>query len=387
MANRKFKADQFFNGYGMLSNDHVLITDEKGRVEDIVKVNEAGDDVQELNGILSPGLINCHCHLELSHMKGFIPESSGLVKFVLDVVQQRHFPEEEILVAIEKAEDEMLRNGIIAVGDICNNTLTLPQKNKGRIYYHNFIECSGYHPSVAEPRFERSREFFNTYAQHYSIPVESNSITPHAPYSVSDNLWEKIIHFPGNHLFTIHNQETAEENEWFVNKKGGFGELYNKMNIDTSFYQPAGRNSLQTYLSKFLANQQVILVHNVHTGEEDLVYSASFDKLNLFWCLCINANNYITGHRPPVELLMKHGCEIVLGTDSLASNYQLSILEEINTIHKTFPDIRIDELLRWATSNGSRALQMDQMLGSFEKGKQPAVLNIDADLKWVKRLV
>ncbi len=394
MANLKFKADQLFNGYEMISNDHVLITDERGQVENIVGIAEAGDDVQELKGILSPGFINCHCHLELSHMRGFIPENSGLVKFVLDVVQQRHlptgqagFPEEEIISAIEKAEDEMLENGIVAVGDICNNTLTLMQKNKGRLFYHNFIECSGYHPSIAQPRFERSHDFFKVYAQHYSIPVESNSIVPHAPYSVSDELWEMIIHFPGNHLFTIHNQETAEENEWFMNKQGGFGELYEKMNIDASFYQPSGKTSLQTYLSKFLPNQQLILVHNVHTSEADLQYCRSINAQKLFWCLCVNANKYITGDLPPVDLLMKHDCDIVLGTDSLASNHQLSILEEMNTILREFPHMKKEEILKWATSNGSRALQMDQLLGSFESGKQPGVVLIDPDFKKVERLV
>jgi cytosine/adenosine deaminase-related metal-dependent hydrolase len=76
----------------------------------------------------------------------------------------------------------------------------------------------------------------------------------------------------------------------------------------------------------------------------------------------------------------------VLGTDSLASNHQLSILEEIRTIRKNFPHIKTNQLLKWATSNGARALQMDQQLGSLEVGKHPGVLIIDTDLKKVKRL-
>ena len=96
MAFRKFRADKIFDGYKLLE-DHVLITNEEGTIESIVSVNEAGDDIEILNGILTPGFINCHCHLELSHMKGLIPEQTGLVDFVFKVVTERHFSESEIL--------------------------------------------------------------------------------------------------------------------------------------------------------------------------------------------------------------------------------------------------------------------------------------------------
>ena len=387
MAYLKFKADKLFDGYRFAADKAVLITDEEGIVQDVVGENEAGDDVQTLSGILSPGFINCHCHLELSHMKGLIPEGTGLGKFVLHVVQQRNLPEEEILLAIEKAEGEMIANGIVAVGDICNNALTVAQKTKGKMYYHNFIEASGFNPQIAQQRFERSIGFFKEYAMNYSIPVESNSIVPHAPYSVADELWDLIINFPGNHLFTIHNQETTGENEWFMNKQGELAEMYAAMNIDTSFFNPSGKSSLQTYLHKFLNNQSVILVHNVHTSEEDIVFAQrTRDKGQLSWCLCPNANQYITGQLPNVDLMIKNDCDIVLGTDSLASNHQLSILEEIKTIQQHFPHIEMEIMLRWATNNGARALQMDSLLGSFEKGKKPGIILIENSFSSVKRL-
>ncbi|MEI9913078.1 MAG: amidohydrolase family protein [Bacteroidota bacterium] len=386
MGYKKFRADQLFDGYRLLDDQQVLITTEEGIVEDIVSLHEAGDDVQELNGILSPGFINCHCHLELSHMKGLISEGTGLPDFVLQVVNQRHFPGEEIVQAIEKAEDEMLTNGIVAVGDICNNTLTLPQKAKGRMYYHNFIETSGFNPQIAAQRFERSLGYFREYATHYSIPVESNSIVPHASYSVADELWEHIIRFPGNHLMTIHNQETAAENELFFKGQGEFLQLYQKMGIDISFFKPSGKSSLQSYLLKFIKNQSLILVHNVHTTEEDLLFAKDSDK-KMTWCLCPNANLYIGGQLPAVDLFIKHDGMIVLGTDSLASNHQLSILEEIKTIRLHFPHIPPDQLLRWGTSNGAKALQMENLLGSFEKGKQPGVILCDNQFSRSRRLL
>jgi cytosine/adenosine deaminase-related metal-dependent hydrolase len=384
MAYKKFVANQLFDGYNILTDQQVLITTEDGRVENIADIRDAGDDVQVFSGILSPGFINCHCHLELSHMKGMIGEGTGLADFVLKVVTQRHLPEEQIQAAIQNAEDEMLNNGIVAVGDICNNTLTLPQKTKGRIRYHNFVEASGFNPQIAAVRFERSLSFYNEYIQHF--PAQYNSIVPHAPYSVADELWEMIVHFPGNQLMTMHNQETIAENEWFIDKKGDFVDFYEKMNIDASFFLPSGKSSLQSCLLKFLKNQPLILVHNVHTSEEDLVFARDSGH-PIHWCFCPNANQYIGGQLPAIDLFIKYGAGIVLGTDSLASNYQLSILEEIKTIRQYFPGIAIDQLLRWGTLNGARALQMDKLLGSFEAGKQPGVLLCENDLSSVRRLL
>jgi cytosine/adenosine deaminase-related metal-dependent hydrolase len=387
MGFKKYKADQLFTGYAFLNEEQVLITDEKGTILDIVSKQEAGDDILEMNGILTPGFINCHCHLELSHMKGMISEATGLVKFILSVVQQRHVPEEQVLQAIEKAENEMLANGIVAVGDICNNALSLVQKTKGRMYYHNFIEASGFNPAIAEERFQRSVEFFKAYAQFYSVPAASNSIVPHAPYSVADNLWELIINFPGNQLMTIHNQEAEDENEWFINKKGSFHDLYEQMKIDSAHFNSTGKSSLRSYLDKFLHNQAVILVHNVHTTANDISYSQqSRIKDQLYWCLCPNANLYISGNLPPVDLLREHHCQIVLGTDSLASNHQLSILEEMRAIRKKF-QTPLDILLQWATANGAKALQLDTIFGSFEKGKMPGVVCVDHELTKAKRLI
>ncbi|MEI9944138.1 MAG: amidohydrolase family protein [Chitinophagaceae bacterium] len=386
MGFKKLRADQLFDGHKMWDDQHVLIMTEEGIVEGIVPLDEAGDDIYFYNGIISPGFVNCHCHLELSHMRGLIPEKTGLVDFVLQVVKDRHFSEEIILEAIAKAEEEMLANGIVAVGDICNNTLTIPQKTKGRIWYHNFIEASGFIPSMAEIRFQQAVTIFKEYAKQYSIPVEANSIVPHAPYSVSDELWQKIIHFPGNHLMTIHNQESVSENEWFMDKKGKFMDLYKAMNMDASFFQSSSKSSLQTYLPKFLPNQPVILVHNVHTSEEDVLFAKN-NGGEFYWCLCPNANLYIDGQLPDVKTFIDNKCNIVLGTDSLASNHQLSILSEMKTIQERYPFIATEQLLNWATFQGAKALQMDNIVGSLKKAESPGIILISKNLSSLERLM
>ena len=359
----------------MLHNQ-VLITDAAGVIVDVINEKEVGGGDEKFDGILCPGFINAHCHLELSHMKGLIPKHTSLVDFILKVVNERHFEEAEILAAIETAENEMLQNGIVAVGDICNNTLSIPQKSKGKLLYYNFIEASGFPPLVAEQRFKRAVDFYNAYANIFS----ANSIVPHAPYSVSPEMFGMINDFSGNNLMTIHNQEAVAENEFFENGTGDFLRLYKQMGIDISFFKSSQKSSLQTWLPHFTKEQTIILVHNVCTSAQDLSFlkrATNNGKRTTYFCLCPNANLYISNTLPDVKMLMQHTDNIVLGTDSLASNDQLSILAEIKTLQNCFENLDLTTLLKWATINGSRALQMDDRLGSFEKGKQPGVILID----------
>ena len=354
----------------------VLITDEDGMVKDIVDVTDAGDDIEIFKGLLSPGFINCHCHLELSHMKGLVPKHTGLVDFVFKVINERHFEEQDILAAIDKAEDEMLQNGIVAVGDICNNTFTIPQKTKHRLYYHNFIEASGFPPAVASMRFQRARDLYNAYAEL----LPANSIVPHAPYSVSPEMFAMINDFPNNNILTIHNQETTAENEFFEKGTGDLFRLYEKMGIDISFFKAGSKTSLQTWLPHFTKNQSIILVHNATTSAQDIEFTkqqTTNNKQQTFFCLCPNANRYISNALPDVNMFIDHNCNIVLGTDSPASNDQLSILEEIKTLQNNFPELKLTTMLQWVTSNGARALDMKKKLGNFEKGKKPGIVLID----------
>lgn len=378
MSHLKFNADYLFTGQEMLNKDFVLITDETGVFENIISATEVGEDVQTYKGILSPAFINCHCHLELSHLKNLIPEKTGLVDFVFKVVTQRHFNEEIIFEAITKAEDEMIANGIIAVGDICNNTQTFSQKQKQRIAYYNFIETSGWLPAIAKARFGKSKSFYDEFSRLSTVDRRL-SMAPHAPYSVSDELWQLIQPFFSQRTTTIHNQETIFEDDFFLTGKGDFLRMYSLMNIDNSFFKPTGKSSLQSYLHKLDDAKNVLFVHNTFMKKEDIFFVKNEwkNKPNPFFCICANANLYIENSLPPIELLIEQNLNIVLGTDSPASNHSLSILDEIKTIIKYFPKISHTQLLQWATINGAKALQMENNLGSFAAGKKPGIILIE----------
>jgi cytosine/adenosine deaminase-related metal-dependent hydrolase len=386
MAYRKFKADQLFDGYHLLDSQHVLITDEDGVVQDIVVSAEAGDDIQQFSGILSPGFINCHCHLELSHLKNVIPPHTGLIEFLCSVVTKRGFAPEIIQQEIVTAEKEMVGNGIVAVGDIGNTADTADVKSKSKIRWQNFVEVLSFTDDKAEENFNLYRDVaksLETKLQTSNIPHRT-SLVPHAPYSISPKTFKLINQSTKDQIISMHNQEHPAEDELYKTGGGDYLKLFKIFGIDKSPFPVTGKSSIRSCLPYFNNGQTIFLIHNTYMPEEDVTWAneyAAANELKLVYCFCVNANLYIENKVPPIEMLMKNNCRIVLGTDSYSSNWQLSIAKEIESIHKRFPKISLEILLQWATINGAKALQWDDKLGSFEKGKKPGVVLIESTLK------
>lgn len=375
---RKLTSRRLFNGFEYLSKDAVLILNEEGVVMDIVPIEDAGDDIAFLDGILCPGLINAHGHLELSHLKNKIPRHTGLPDFLFRVMTSRADDMEHIRQSMIEAEQEMLNAGIVAMGDISNTTHSIPVKQQRHMAYRNFIEAAGFDPQQAGKRFQDSRQVQKAFTE---AGLES-VVVPHAPYSVSTPLMEQIVNQGVGQILTMHNQECDAENLFFSKKQGELLTLFSRLGISTDVFQETGTSSMQATVSMFAGLDKMILVHNVFTAEEDIVYAKSLANSvfeSLYFCLCPNANQYIQQSMPSIKLLLDHGCRIVIGTDSLASNQRLSIYEEIQTLQNAFPDISLEKMLGWATRQGAIALGFDPWLGSFEKGKQPGVVLLDGN--------
>jgi aminodeoxyfutalosine deaminase len=369
---QKFQATQLFTGTELLEDQLVLITTKDGTVEGIVGIEDAGDDIQSFEGILTPGFINAHCHLELSHMKDMIPAHTGLQEFVKQIVSLRKVEPAAIEDAIVAAEKEMLANGIVAVGDISNTLDTLAQKAKHNLAYYTFVELYDLDPTRAQDKIMAGLENQKAFEEN----CIRASLVPHAPYSVTNHLWKLLSEHFGSHTISLHNQETPDENDFFKTKTGSFLGMYERTKVNLDFFEATGLSSLQSVLPIFKNAAASILVHNSFTDAADIA-AVKNQMPNSFWCLCPNANQYIEQTMPPIELLRSNGAHIIVGTDSYASNWSLNIVDELKTIQKHLPNIPLDEMLTWSTINGARALQMEKHLGSFETGKKPGVVIIE----------
>jgi cytosine/adenosine deaminase-related metal-dependent hydrolase len=190
-------------------------------------------------------------------------------------------------------------------------------------------------------------------------------------------------------VISIHNQEHPAEDDLYKTGGGEYLKLFKIFGINESPFPVTGLSSIRSILPYFNNGQTILLIHNTFMSEEDVLFAKKYadeNGLTLIWCLCVNANLYIENNVPPIEMLMKNDCPLVLGTDSYSSNWQLSIAKEIKAITEEFPSISLETILQWATTNGAKALKWDDELGSFEKGKRPGLTLLSNDLKTSKRL-
>jgi aminodeoxyfutalosine deaminase len=380
---RKFSADYIFPVSSDPIEKGVIVVDDDGQ---ILSVDERdGHDPASLEvykGAIVPGFVNTHCHLELSHMKGLVDTGTSLLPFITNVVKFRDFPQEEILAAIEKADQEMFDNGIVAVGDISNKSDTFQKKKESAIRYYTFVEMFDFmQDGAAQATFNKYKEIYDQHERNSS--KNQFSSVPHAPYTVSKKLFELISELnPDDCTVSIHNQETPPENELFKSKTGGFIDFYKSFGIPLDQFEAIGKGSIYYALKNMNPKCKTLFVHNTLTTTQDIKAALAWSE-NVYWATCPNANLYIENRLPNYQNFIDSDAKMTIGTDSLTSNWQLSIIEEMKAIAKYQSYISFETMLRWATFNGAEALGFEKELGSIEKGKKPGLnlLNLSEELK------
>ena len=343
----------------------------------IVSVEDNGGDFSEkantefYNGIIIPGLVNCHTHLELSHMAGALPAGGGLADFITSVREQREALPEEIIAAAKKADGELIDEGIVACGDISNNSLSFSIKRDSRVDYHTFIEVFGIDPGKAQRRIDGAVALAAA-AAAAGLP---HHITPHAVYSVSRRLLTLTEqHISPASVTSLHFLESPDERDLVSRRRGRLADSYLSLGVTPEMiHTPESHLAAALELSHLTA--QLILVHNT------FITAAEIQSLkqagNVWFCLCPSSNIRISGTMPPVRLLHEASDRIVTGTDSLASTDRLSILNEMRLLHDALPEIPLDEIVNWGTINGAKALGKADLIGSIEPGKKPGLLLVE----------
>ncbi|MDX2279215.1 MAG: amidohydrolase family protein [Saprospiraceae bacterium] len=374
---RKITADWIFPVAAAPVQAGVLIVDDAGKILAIESrtQHEAGD-LEVFHGAIVPGFVNTHCHLELSHMLGKVDTGTGLIPFITGVVTKRNVAQELITEAINNANQEMLDGGIVALGDISNAPDTFAVKALGKMRYYTFIELFDFlQDTGAEKAFS---DWSAVYDQLALAPGSAKSMVPHAPYTVSKTLFEKINAFNAASGITvsIHNQETPPENALFLDKTGDFIEFYGRFGVSLEQFEATGQPSIYYALRNMNPQNRTLFVHNTLSTQEDIQAAHAWSD-QVYWATCPNANLYIENRLPNYQAFLDTQARVTVGTDSLTSNWQLSILEELKTIARYQSYVPFETMLRWATLNGAEALGFQDTLGSFEPGKTPGVLLLE----------
>ena len=295
---RKIAADRIYPVSSEPLDHAVLITDDAGKILAIEPQDQHDlASLERYAGVLVPGFVNTHCHLELSHMRGLVDTGTGLIPFITDVVTKRNFPAEAIAEAIARAEQEMLEGGIVALGDISNTVDTFAAKAEGRMRYHTFVELFDFlQDAGAEKAFSDWKPVYDALAP---APGSAKTMVPHAPYTVSPALFEKInaVNAATSGTVSIHNQETPPENEMFRHGTGAFFDFYQKFGISLEHFRAIGQPSIHYALRHLDPARRTLFVHNTLSSPDDIRAAQAWSP-HTYWATCPNANLYIENRLP-----------------------------------------------------------------------------------------
>ncbi len=353
----------------------VVVLDDNNTVVDLTTADQLPSaDIQWFDGFIVPAWINTHCHLELSHLKGQTQTGKTLIPFIKDVLNFRDVPLEDIQSAAIAADREMYDNGIQAVGDISNKTDTAEIKRQSRVMYYTFVELFDFmHPEITQSTIDNYKP---VYEAHPDMNGCKKSYAPHAPYSVSPDLFEYInrVNSDGATV-SMHNQETTDEDDLFLTGQSGFRDFFGQLGFSMNGFRATGTTSIRYALQNMVPKARTLLVHNTLTRPDDVAFAHDWSD-SVFWATCPNANLYIENRLPDYSVFINADARMTIGTDSIMSNWQLSVWEEIKTIKKYTSFIPLETLIRWGTLNGAEALGYDAC-GAIEVGKTPGLVHIN----------
>jgi len=368
-------ADYIFTEKQRLEQDIVIIINEyNNKIIDIKSLTEIDSVlVENYQGIITPGFINAHCHLELSSLFQKIPNTGdGLISFLNQINSNKN---ELKLEAMITADHTMWNNGIQAVGDIVNTCHSIAAKKNSSILYHSFVEAIGIESSCAVERLGYYKDILIEYDNNQLW----SSLTWHAPYSCSFELMNAIGDYDAaGYLMSVHNQETLSESRFFYDEENTLRDFAKQFLHTNSKLAITDKNVLASWLPLINDDRKLLLVHNTFSIKSDFDVMKKMLK-NITLCTCPQANLYIENKLPNYSAWIDSGLDITIGTDSLASNYGLCIWEEIKCIKEANKDIGLVTLITWATINGAKYYEWEDSIGSIAIGKSPGLVNIVLD--------
>ena len=353
------------------------ITLEGGRIVSLGAGAGPGDAIDLGPVALLPALVNAHTHLELSYLEGRVPPAERFLEWIRGVMRtRREYPDAadpEILQAAARAIARARAAGTGLFGDISNTLVTVPLLREAGVAAHVFYELLGFNEANPDERVRIARAAVQQAGAGNQVRI---SLAPHAPYSVSAELFGAIradldAHPP--RLSSVHLGESAEEIELLARGTGGWKSLLQEFGVWTDAWR-VPRLSPVGYLQELgFLDGSVLAVHAVQLEGEDL---SRLSALQATVVSCPRSNRYVGVGSPPIDAFYAMDVRVAFGTDSLASAPDLNMFAELAEARRVAPKVPARRLLESATLAGAEALGFGADLGSLEAGKRDAVLAV-----------
>lgn len=346
------------NGGKLIKNPLIVLSDsgEVLSVEENVTNVDSMEQVEFHNGLLIPGMVNSHSHLEYSYVLGKIKRGSGLPTFISSIINIKQTDPTTDEIKAEKAAIEdanMFEEGVVAVADHNNNDYVVEIKKRSKIYYHTLVEMFDLDGKTSDEAFAWGLDRVKAHTDQNLAAT----IIPHATYTMEDRL-----------LALCTGKATSDKGI----KATGVASIHFKESVDMGGPDESSRvfATLSPDRSSFM------LVHAIYASKEDIDRAVEILGNKLTVVTCPLSNIFIENNITNIDYLMKKGVRIAIGTDSLSSNTVISMVEEMRSLQEHYPNIPLQTIVQWATENGAATLGIESWAGTIEAGKRPGIVNI-----------
>ena len=364
-------------------SDGAVVLDEDGTVRMVgarasVRAAFSSAPEERADGVVLPGLVNAHCHLELSALAEVVPGGGGFINWAQRFLKKvGETARDDRRTAATEAAAAAARFGTAAIGDVGNTLDAAPAigaAGMGGVLFHELLGSreAKTGDALADAARERA-EAASTW------PTDLGYVrAPHAPYSVGPDLMRRIFAAAAaeKHATSIHVAEDEDEVSLLRDGSGAWPAMLAAMGIDVATRAP-GKSPVDylASLGAFDGPAPPLLVHMVCAGAEDRRLARQAGATVV---LCPRSNLHIGGRLPDVPALLDDGVSIALGTDSLASTPDLSLWGEMATLAQHFPSVPATRWLEAATRGGAQALGLASH-GTLAPGQRPGLLDVQVD--------
>jgi len=331
---------------------------------------------ERARGVVTPGLVNAHCHLELS-LCGTVPGGDGLFAWATALMRAKvdDDPEDVSDGAVVDALGARFA-GTAAIGDVGSSLVAVEGIRRaflGGVLFHELVGSREIATGDALADAARERAAVTDWPERLAyVPA------PHAPYSAGPDLLTRIFAAAAaaGRATSIHVAEDEDEVALLRDGSGRWPAFLAGMGVDPATRVP--RKTPVAYLASlgaFQTDTPPLLVHMVHAGADDRRIARDAGATVV---LCPRSNLHIGGRLPDVDAIVAEGLPLAIGTDSLASVPDLSLWAEMATLAAHFPAVPAGRWLEAATVGGARALGL-RGFGTLAPGTRPGVIDVPVD--------